>query len=61
MNILIPMLRQLAGSERGVSTIEYALLASLIALVCALTVTDLGSHVDALYVKVCRAFPGSGC
>jgi pilus assembly protein Flp/PilA len=47
----------LFDSEEGVTSIEYALIASLIAMVIVVTVTALGSTVKDLYQSVVSAFP----
>jgi Flp pilus assembly pilin Flp len=39
--------------QQGVSSIEYALLGALIAVVCALTVTAVGANTAVLYTFVC--------
>lgn len=45
------------GGERGVTAIEYALIASLIATVIVGSVTALGTQVQRLYQVVAAAFP----
>jgi pilus assembly protein Flp/PilA len=51
--------------EQGVSSIEYALLGALIAVVCALTVTAVGANTALLYTFVCNqvaaAIGGPAC
>jgi pilus assembly protein Flp/PilA len=37
------------GAERGASLVEYALLLALIAAVCIVAVTALGSHLSSSY------------
>ena len=49
-------LRELLRDEDGVTAIEYALIASLIAVVIALAVTTLGVAVDGLFMQVSAAF-----
>jgi pilus assembly protein Flp/PilA len=46
--------RKLLLEEDGVSTIEYALLGSLIAVVCVLAVTAVGINTRDLYLAVCN-------
>lgn len=41
--------------ESGVTSIEYALLGSLIAVACVLTVAAVGGNAATLYTSVCRA------
>ncbi|WP_316153334.1 Flp family type IVb pilin [Cupriavidus sp. BIC8F] len=57
------MLKQCEGveaffrSERGVTSIEYALIAMLIALVIIASITTLGEKVRSLYDAVAAAMP----
>lgn len=44
----------LVTSEDGATSIEYALLGSLIAAVCVLTIVSVGTNLDSLYVRVCN-------
>ena len=39
------------SSERGASLVEYALLLALIAVVCAVAVTTLGTGLDESYTR----------
>lgn len=43
--------------EDGVTSIEYAIIGSLIALVIIITVTTLGTNIKALYQNVSDSFP----
>jgi pilus assembly protein Flp/PilA len=43
--------------EQGQDLIEYALLAGLISLVCVVAITNVGTKVNALFVKVQNAIP----
>ena len=43
---LLRLIRQTCGAERGASIVEYALLLSLIAVVCILAVTTLGADTS---------------
>ena len=47
--------RRFSRRESGVTSIEYALLGSLIAVTCALTVAAVGENAETLYTSVCRA------
>lgn len=48
------MLRELAADESGVTTLEYALTAALIAVICVVIVGAVGMNVSALYTLVCN-------
>lgn len=54
-------LKRFAREETAVSSIEYALIASLIAVVCAVAIGLTGDSLALLYVRVCDAFPGAAC
>ena len=45
------------SNEEGVTSIEYALIASLIALVIITAVTTLGSTLAAKYAEIAALFP----
>lgn len=47
-------LKRLSLEEEGVSSIEYALLASLIAVVCVGIITAVGLNTLNLYTVVCN-------
>lgn len=51
---------KLARDESGVTAIEYALLASLIAIAIILAVRAVGTNLMALYDKIARCIP-NGC
>lgn len=43
------------ADDAGVTMIEYGLLAALVAVVCILAVTNLGTNLNATYSNVCQA------
>ena len=43
---------QFLGDDRGADLIEYALLAGLISLVAVGTLTEIGTSISTLYVKI---------
>lgn len=49
--------RRLMRDEEGATAIEYALLASLIAVVIAVAVGELGTNVNGLFTRVVEALP----
>ena len=57
MSTFILKVKSFSSDEKGVTAIEYALLASLIAVVIAATVATLGASVLALYEEITAAFP----
>jgi pilus assembly protein Flp/PilA len=52
--VLTVRVEQLLVQEEGVTSIEYALLASLIAVVCGLAVMAVGTSARDLYTAVCN-------
>lgn len=46
------MLRKLAGNERGATAIEYALIASLIAIAAIAAMQSLGANLNTTYTNV---------
>ena len=62
MKKFINALRKLLRDEEGVTAIEYALIASLIAIAVIVTVTQVGNQLNIVFNKVCNAVKGSpGC
>ena len=54
-----PFLRaRFSNDERGASLVEYALLVALIAVVCIVAVTTLGSNASAKFSQVGSAVGG---
>jgi pilus assembly protein Flp/PilA len=47
-------LGRLAEDESGVTSIEYALIGSLIATVCVVTLVSVGGNLNSLYTNVCK-------
>ena len=46
------LLRRLIREEQGQDLIEYALLAAFIAIVAIVAITEVGTNVNAVFVKV---------
>ena len=51
------LMKRFVREEEGQDLIEYALLAGLISLVCVLAITNAGTKVSALFVKVNNSIP----
>lgn len=47
--------------EEGVTAIEYALIASLIAVVIIVAVTATGQGVRGVFIAICNALGGADC
>ena len=56
MSKLIHSAKQFLNNENGVTSIEYALIASLIAIVIVAAVTLLGTNLNTLFTAVAAAF-----
>lgn len=65
VDVLTSWLRRCSRDESGVSSIDYALLACVIAVVCVVVVTATGLNTLALYTWVCTevqaVMGGPGC
>ncbi len=57
MKWVITKVRTFFGEEEGVTAIEYALIASLIAIVIIGAVTGVGSVLIGMYKDVANSFP----
>ena len=53
------LIRKLLEDQRGVGTIEYALIASLISIAAVSAMANLGNEVDAQYTTVDTAVAAS--
>lgn len=51
--------RLLLGDDTATSSIEYALVGSLIAVVCVIVLALVGSNLSALYMEVCNQVSGA--
>jgi pilus assembly protein Flp/PilA len=51
----INRLRALARGDEGQDLLEYALLISLIALVCVIAITAAGTNVNGIFVRIAAA------
>ena len=45
--------------EDGVTMVEYGLLAALIAIVCILAITGLGTNLNSAFTSICNAIAGA--
>lgn len=45
--------------EEGVTMVEYGLIAALIAIVCILAITGLGTNLNTAFVTICNAIAGA--
>lgn len=60
MKQFINATRNFLRDEEGVTAIEYALIASLIAIAVIATVTLIGSQLNTVFSQICAALKGSG-
>lgn len=59
MKQLFNATRKFLRDEEGVTAIEYALIASLIAIAVIATVTLVGKELNSVFQKICTALKGS--
>jgi pilus assembly protein Flp/PilA len=61
MKRLHQLVRSFCANESGVTAMEYAMVAVLIAIVIALAVISVGSTLNTLFTRVASCFPSGGC
>jgi pilus assembly protein Flp/PilA len=57
MVAILKDLRALANDERGVTALEYGLIAGLVAVVIVTSVTTLGTKLTATFTSIAAALP----
>ena len=60
MKQFLNALQRFVRDEEGVTAIEYALIATLIAIAVIATVTLVGSQLNVVFNTICAALKGSG-
>lgn len=60
MKQFLSTVRKLLRDEEGVTAIEYALIAALIAIAVIATVTLVGTQLNVVFSSICAALKGSG-
>lgn len=60
MSKLITTAKQFVKAEEGASLVEYGLLVGLIACVCIVAITGLGTAIDAMFVRLANKLTGVG-
>lgn len=61
MSKMLKLLNAVRKDEEGAALVEYALLIGLIAVVCIVVVTALGSAVSSKLSTACSSLGGTGC
>jgi pilus assembly protein Flp/PilA len=57
MSTFLTNLRALANDERGVTALEYGLIAGLVAVVIVTSVTALGTKLNTTFTSIASALP----
>jgi pilus assembly protein Flp/PilA len=57
MSTFLTNLRALANDERGVTALEYGLIAGLVAVVIVTSVTALGTKLNTTFTAIAAALP----
>jgi len=57
MNNPLPLFRRVLASDRGATSIEYGLLAALIAIAIVVSATAIGTQLNDNLVEVSEQFP----
>ena len=55
---MIRLLNQLAREEHGAALVEYGMLVGLIAVICVVAVTTLGTEVSTAFSSIASALSG---
>ncbi len=58
MRTFLTNLRALANDERGVTALEYGLIAGLVAVVIVTSVTTLGTKLSSTFAAIAAQLPG---
>lgn len=59
MKSLAVGIKRFLQEEEGVTMVEYGLIAALIAIVCILAITGLGTNLNTAFVTICNAIAGA--
>jgi pilus assembly protein Flp/PilA len=57
-SLMIRLLNQLAREEHGAALVEYGMLVGLIAVICVVAVTTLGTEVSTAFSSIASALSG---
>lgn len=60
MKQLFNSTRKFLRDEEGVTAIEYALIAALIAVAIIAIVTLIGNQINSVFMQICTALKGTG-
>jgi pilus assembly protein Flp/PilA len=58
MTALVKKIKSFAGDKKGVTLLEYGLLAALIAVACVTTLTTLGSNINSKFSTISTSISG---
>jgi pilus assembly protein Flp/PilA len=61
MSKALKLINAVRKDEQGAALVEYGLLVGLIAVVCIVAITQLGSQVNAKLSTACASLGGTGC
>jgi pilus assembly protein Flp/PilA len=58
MNRFATLVRHFVKNDEAATMVEYALMVALIAIVCLIAVTTLGTNVNTVFTTIAAALPG---
>ena len=59
MKKLMFAVQRFIKDEEGVTMVEYGLIAALIAVVCIVAITRIGTNLDIVFDTICNALDGA--
>ena len=59
MKSIINGITSFVRDERGVTMVEYGLIAALIAIVCIVAITNVGTNLNIAFETICEALAGA--
>lgn len=60
MKYLMKGVQRFAREDDGVTMVEYGLLAALIAVVCIIAITNVGTELNVVFTNIASALKGTG-
>ena len=59
MKSIIDGISSFVRDEQGVTMVEYGLIAALIAIVCIVAITNVGTNLNVAFETICNALAGA--
>jgi pilus assembly protein Flp/PilA len=59
MKGLMIAIQRFVREEEGVTMVEYGLIAALIAIVCIVAITNVGTNLNLVFTEICNKLAGA--